>query len=491
MSKAPARFSLRIPPARRPNRPAPPPAPSQAPPGTVPPRLQPRSTPVASSTSATASASHDTSWRAPPPPSSGAASELDRSSSPEHPEALRVEESSESDEGKARGRKRTIDAINDTLDSMRERGSKRPTVSDRTSPLHPYLHASRYIPRVVPDVLFYSFKAIIYVGMEEYGHTHDPTGDDDPAFMATDPENDKATKSCMLSAYNHIMTLLPGFSECLQEMPEHNIKSLIKEMEKIMSSVRSDDTNLCRTLVLEAILKNPRENKLDPMLLPQDSKELRGYNHPQFARLLIPHAYYNALVNPETHHETKEAIEAHELELGNESLSMVLWDPEEYNLEDEEKGMMRSPLLVRLYRAIFFGKKHTWKAPGALPPRSYAKAHGHKRVTGPSIAYVAMQARFACSAVAEWQLEDSDDWNMHVFYKNIVEILEQDEDDPDEWVEETMRWWNIQIYGKPEGFEDDKPVAVEEVSIELDGARARRRARAAKRAAARRAASTT
>ena len=50
------------------------------------------------------------------------------------------------------------------------------------------------------------------------------------------------------------------------------------------------------------------------------------------------------------------------------------------------------------------------------------------------------EARFACSAVAEWQLEDSDDWNMHVFYKNIVEILEQDEDDPDEWVEETMRW---------------------------------------------------
>ncbi|KAI3998161.1 hypothetical protein K525DRAFT_246163, partial [Schizophyllum commune Loenen D] len=364
------------------------------------------------------------------------------SSSPERLEVPRVEESSESDDGRARGKKRTIDAINGALDSMRERGSKRPTVSDRTSPLHPDLHASRYIPRVVPDVLFYSLKAIIYVGMEEYGSTLDLAGDDDPAFVLADPVNDEATKSCMLSAYNHIMTLLPGFSECPQEMPEHNIKSLIKEMEKIMSGVRSDDTNLCRSLVLEAILKNPRENKLDPMLLPQDGKDLRGYNHPQFARLIIPHAYYDALVNPETYHETKEAIEAHELELGNQSLSMVLWDPEEYDLEDEEKGMMRSPLLGRLYRAIFFGKKHTWKAPGSLPPRSYAKAHGHKRVTGPSIAYVAMQARFACSAVTEWQLEDSDDWNMHVFYKNIVEILEQDEDDPDEWVEETLRWWN-------------------------------------------------
>ncbi|TRM56839.1 hypothetical protein BD626DRAFT_635348 [Schizophyllum amplum] len=300
-------------------------------------------------------------------------------------------------------------------------------------------------------------------------------------------ENDEQTESALLKAYNAIMTLIPGFSEYLLAMPRHSIAALIHEMQDICNRARGDDTHLLRNLVLVAILDDPLTDRLNPPLLESDPKVRRGINHPQFARQIVPFAVYDDLVDEATHDATIAGMQKGTIKINDDSLSMIFWAPKERDPDDEEQGMGRNPLLVRLYRGLWLGKTKAYAAPSSVPRGCNAQAHGHLRVTAESIAYVAMQARFACSAVTDWKLADGD-WTMQAFYKNIIEALYLDEDDPDEWAEETLRWWNTEIFGKPEGAEEETIAADEkEASHELKNCRSKREARAAKRAAARRA----
>ncbi|KAJ2929068.1 hypothetical protein H1R20_g8025, partial [Candolleomyces eurysporus] len=68
-----------------------------------------------------------------------------------------------------------------------------------------------------------------------------------------------------------------------------------------------------------------------------------------------------------------------------------------------------------------------------------------KAVTGPSIAYIATQLRFAlCSASTFSRTDRVTD--SEYFYNLIVELLEDPEER--EEADELLRWWNRQIFPK-------------------------------------------
>lgn len=56
-----------------------------------------------------------------------------------------------------------------------------------------------------------------------------------------------------------------------------------------------------------------------------------------------------------------------------------------------------------------------------------------------------MQARFALSSCEEWGAEDGQ-FILQDFYHAIIELFEDEED---EWVEQTLGWWNKYVLVSP------------------------------------------
>ena len=56
---------------------------------------------------------------------------------------------------------------------------------------------------------------------------------------------------------------------------------------KSTNGARSDDSKIFKSMILEIMLFK-KGDVLDPPLSVTDSKALRGFNHPDFAQLLLP-----------------------------------------------------------------------------------------------------------------------------------------------------------------------------------------------------------
>jgi hypothetical protein len=59
-------------------------------------------------------------------------------------------------------------------------------------------------------------------------------------------------------------------------------------MESAANAARCDDTGSLKHTGLQYMLNDPTKDRFDPPILKSHSKALRGWNHPQTARLLCP-----------------------------------------------------------------------------------------------------------------------------------------------------------------------------------------------------------
>lgn len=59
-------------------------------------------------------------------------------------------------------------------------------------------------------------------------------------------------------------------------------------MESAANAARCDDTGSLKHTGLQYMLSDPAKDRFDPPILKSHSKALRGWNHPQTARLLCP-----------------------------------------------------------------------------------------------------------------------------------------------------------------------------------------------------------
>ncbi|KAG6877069.1 hypothetical protein C0992_010963 [Termitomyces sp. T32_za158] len=83
-----------------------------------------------------------------------------------------------------------------------------------------------------------------------------------------------------------------------------------------------------------------------------------------------------------------------------------LYDLDLFNGDDQTKGLMRGPLLLKVYRHIFTGPSSALSGHRSATKPCIAHLHGLKEVTGRTIAYAAVQARFALSSVEKWTRKD-------------------------------------------------------------------------------------
>ncbi|TRM68003.1 hypothetical protein BD626DRAFT_564877 [Schizophyllum amplum] len=142
--------------------------------------------------------------------------------------------------------------------------------------------------------------------------------------------------------------------------------ALMHEMRDVCNRARGDGTNLPQNLVLVANLNDPLPDRLDP---PCSKATLSSPGRPS--------RWGTAMIS-------LRRTRARPNHRASVDLSPV-------------------PLLCRL-----LGKNSAYAAPNSVPTGCNARVHGHLRVTAETIAYVAMQARFVCSAVRNRSLADGD-----------------------------------------------------------------------------------
>ncbi|KAG6872227.1 hypothetical protein C0992_009749, partial [Termitomyces sp. T32_za158] len=95
-----------------------------------------------------------------------------------------------------------------------------------------------------------------------------------------------------------------------------------------------------------------------------------------------------------------------------------------------------------VYRHIFTGPSSALSGHRSATKPCIAHLHGLKEVTGRTIAYAAVQARFALSSVEKWTRKDGN-FDLQRFFEMVVRLFESNPEQP--WVIDTLRWWNTNV----------------------------------------------
>ncbi|KAH8979992.1 hypothetical protein EDB86DRAFT_3088353 [Lactarius hatsudake] len=87
-------------------------------------------------------------------------------------------------------------------------------------------------------------------------------------------------------------------------------------------------------------------------------------------------------------------------------------------------------------------------SPNDRPARdSVAKLCKVKKVTVPIIVYVAMLAQFTLSSQPAWSSQDG-----KFNYQDFTDMLFQVFKHNDNWTEQTIQWWNVELFGNENGL---------------------------------------
>ncbi|KAF9464229.1 hypothetical protein BDZ94DRAFT_1162369, partial [Collybia nuda] len=184
---------------------------------------------------------------------------------------------------------------------------------------------------------------------------------------------------------------------------------------------------------ITALFENP-----NPPLEPT-TKSDRGFEHNATGRLLCPIDY-----------NWDEIAVQQCIRDGHPNFSVTgdgwpsfLYPHAKGDVNDVEKGLLKSALLVKTYKFIFTSPTSAQDIDCELDaetqtPRSHKRARKHKAptrghianilkmkaVTPRSIAYVAVQLRFALSNASSWSVDDGC-FNYITFYNNITDFFEE------------------------------------------------------------------
>ncbi|KAJ3824229.1 hypothetical protein F5880DRAFT_411457 [Lentinula raphanica] len=205
-------------------------------------------------------------------------------------------------------------------------------------------------------------------------------------------------------------------------------KCIQREISRSVLSARQYHTGLYRREIIDWI----SFDKNDPHLA-KHPKSLRGVNHPATLCLIIPQCHLlkvNDLEFVEKLRNSSIAIKATDW-------PAFLYDEDQVNNGDIEEGLFTGPFLFNVFYAIFFGIGSA--TTGKYQKNSIAARNGMKKVTGRNIAYAALQACFALSAVEKWNVPDGH-FDYQDFYNEIVDYFEEFPED--EQSISTLDYWN-------------------------------------------------
>ncbi|KAF8225243.1 hypothetical protein L208DRAFT_1380731 [Tricholoma matsutake] len=158
------------------------------------------------------------------------------------------------------------------------------------------------------------------------------------------------------------------------------------------------------------------------------------------AHALCPRAYIYEFDNDP---KFLEKITSREVEITADQFPNFLYDEINAELpsEDEEwdvkYGLLHSSMCLWAYKYILLGNGF-WMPLNKRRKSVVGKLNRLTQVMLETIGYTVAQVNFALSSCKEWGAEDSQ-FILEAFFHAILELFKDGED---EWVVETLDWWN-------------------------------------------------
>ncbi|KAI9433957.1 hypothetical protein H4582DRAFT_2081635 [Lactarius indigo] len=184
------------------------------------------------------------------------------------------------------------------------------------------------------------------------------------------------------------------------------------------------------------------------LTLSRDSKSDRGFNHDILGRLLIPIEHIAEYDSDPLRTKVNSGVKGYEV-TAHDAPAFLYEDPDKYNPDDVLSGFMRGYFLTRCLRVIFTGPRTAMRPlrPNQKPSRTcVARLFNLESVSASIVVYVAVQARFALSSQQTWSGKD-EDFDYEEFTENLFKVFEENE----QWAEQTIRWWNKELFSREEG----------------------------------------
>ncbi|KAH9984331.1 hypothetical protein BJV77DRAFT_966229 [Russula vinacea] len=354
-----------------------------------------------------------------------------------------------------RGPELLQDALEDELYRKKHRGHAR---SEKEDHLKAFKKAGQWIVRIYGPWL--DLNQAFRLGLAEDGIFDIETTEDDHCAIR---DADDTTNRAYIHLYHAVLAQVPNFKKTIDKFGDNfeSIMSLINLMEKESQSARQQDTNKMKHGMQDYFTYDPQTMRLLPV--PRE-KSGRGFNHLGTARALCPRVYIYAFNHDETFlnrlTSSEIRVTANQFPnfLYNESEAELLLEEnlEEWNVE---KGLLQSSLCLWAFKCIFMGNGF-WMATDKKKKAGISKINGLTHITPSTIAYAVTQAHFALLSFEEWGAEDGQ-FMLQEFYQIIMELFEDEED---EWVLETLAWWNQKIFpdnGSSKGHEDEDDVLLD------------------------------
>ncbi|KAH8983888.1 hypothetical protein EDB86DRAFT_3084964 [Lactarius hatsudake] len=186
-----------------------------------------------------------------------------------------------------------------------------------------------------------------------------------------------------------------------------------------------------------------------PLALGGDTKSDRGFSNDALGWMLVPIQHFKAYTDNPVETKIRDGVEGYKV-TGGDPLAFLYEDPENYNPTNLLSGFMWGYFLPRCLHAIFTGPRTAMRVPSPndRPARdSVAKLCKVEKVTVPIIVYVAMLARFTLSSQPAWSSQDG-----KFDYQDFADMLFQVFKHDDDWTEQTIRWWNVELFGNENGL---------------------------------------
>ncbi|KAI0685149.1 hypothetical protein BC835DRAFT_1421514 [Cytidiella melzeri] len=260
--------------------------------------------------------------------------------------------------------------------------------------------------------------------------------------------------------WNALVKVMPEFVTDLKYYvkSEECFRLLLAFMVKHASAARRDDIAGLKGSIHNYIISE------EPIPAGTPKNQL-GWGNITTARLLVPQHMRVAFDRNPTSN-VMELLQRgdvweegyHEKYLAK-NLPSFLWDDDEgSDCEMFDEGLLRGPLLLKIFRHLFTGKSSAVQpnfASASVGRSRLIKVHKVRRVEPGMIAWAAVMARFSLSSVSTWKIKDGA-FSLQDMWDTIIRLFDSDLElgDP-EWARDTLRWWNREIFG-PEYDEESE-----------------------------------
>ncbi|KAF8838676.1 hypothetical protein BDN67DRAFT_991205 [Paxillus ammoniavirescens] len=204
--------------------------------------------------------------------------------------------------------------------------------------------------------------------------------------------------------FKELLWMVLGLEARLMTPSEEEIMLVGELVQKGVNGARADDTKGMKSTIINSI--TPKGQSLNPHI-PCNVK-------------------------------TRMKLVNGQIQVAGDQWPIFLYVNYTYNAKDPWNGLLRSGLLISVFKHIFTSPSSVNQEPKATRSGN-ARIHGMWAVTKAPIGYVATQTRFALTSAQVFSHTDLVTDSEH-FYCSVVELLE-DPEEKDE-VNQFLMWWN-------------------------------------------------